>query len=42
MEFKPLASGQTYVRMLGYVRKDMGLPHHKNLQFNVDPADEQV
>lgn len=39
LTFKPLAEGQTFVHMLGYVQKDAGKPHYKLVSHNVTPAE---
>ena len=33
VDLKPLGPGQTFVRMLGYIFKDRGLPHFRNVMF---------
>lgn len=35
LTFKPLADGQTFVHMLGYVQKDLGMPHYKIVKHDV-------
>ncbi|WIA17525.1 hypothetical protein OEZ85_014357 [Tetradesmus obliquus] len=39
LTFKPLAEGQTFGHMLGYVQKDSGLPHYQLVSHNVTAAE---
>lgn len=39
LTFKPLAAGQTFPHMLGYVQKDLGKPHYALVKHNVSDAE---